>query len=458
MLGRGREPEPAVEESPPDFHGLRPPEKPRKVVAFDISLTHCRTPGGGRTKKWLRPHGAPFRRDPSPYLLPSPISAPGLRRPRLQEVAPPPRPAPPLTHAPRLVLPRQPFPSPRCSLPRPYRRRSRAGVHLPAGCDLRDPSLPRSHLRPVGFGLRVLRRFLSRSRLGWPVPAAGDHGPRSRHPLRGCPSLRKLSMVAVASDRGLMNVADNCPTLLELDLHWCTDSSLSPISAFSNLQILKVIGCRLVKLDLIGCEGSYDGISAIGRCCLMLEELTLCDHRMDAGWIAGLSFCGNLKTLRLIHCRIIDKDPGPVEHLGSCAAIEHLHLQRCQLRDKRSLNALFFVCEAVKDIVFHDCWGLDDDIFGTASLCRMVKFLSLEGCSLLTTEGLEAVILSWMDLQSLRVVSCNRVRDSEITPALANLFSWLKELKWRPDSRSVLMESLAGTGMGKKGGRLFNWV
>ena len=52
-------------------------------------------------------------------------------------------------------------------------------------------------------------------------------------------------------------------------------------------------GCkRLVKLELSGCEGSYDGISAIGRCCLMLEELTFSDHRMDAGWIAGLSYCG----------------------------------------------------------------------------------------------------------------------------------------------------------------------
>ncbi|CAA7403599.1 unnamed protein product [Spirodela intermedia] len=210
---------------------------------------------------------------------------------------------------------------------------------------------------------------------------------------RGCPTLRKLSLVAVASELGLMKVANECPTLQEVDLHRCTDTSLRSISAFRNLQILKLIGSmeglydgpgvsdigltilahgckRLVKLELCGCEGSYDGIGAIGRCCLMLEELTICEHRMDAGWMAGLSFCGNLKTLRLQGCRRIDLDPGPIEHLGSCPTIEGLHLQRCQLRDKRSMNALFIVCEAVKEMVFQDCWGLDNEMFGIAIICR----------------------------------------------------------------------------------------
>ncbi|PPD98638.1 hypothetical protein GOBAR_DD04325 [Gossypium barbadense] len=57
-----------------------------------------------------------------------------------------------------------------------------------------------------------------------------------------------------------------------------------------------------------------------------------------------------------------------------------------------------------------------------------VKLLSLEGCSLLTTEGLEAVILSWQDLENLIVVSCKNINESDISPALATLFSILKEL------------------------------
>ncbi|KAE8670920.1 F-box protein [Hibiscus syriacus] len=286
----------------------------------------------------------------------------------------------------------------------------------------------------------------------------------------GCPNLRRL-MVINASEFGLLTVAEECLTLQELELHKCNDNVLRGIAACANLQILKLVanvdglytsivtdigltilaqGCkRLVKLELNGCEGSFDGIKAIGQCCLMLEELTICDHKMDDGWLAGLSYCENLKTLKLLSCKRIDWSPGRDEYLGFCRALERLHLQKCQLRSKKSVGALFRVCETVREIVIQDCWGLDNDMF------RRVKLLSLEGCSLLTTEGLEAVILSWHDLESLTVVSCENVKESDITPALATLFAILKELRWRPDAKSLLVSSLVGTGMGKRGGRFF---
>jgi len=86
---------------------------------------------------------------------------------------------------------------------------------------------------------------------------------------------------------------------------------------------------------------------------------------------------------------------------------------------------------------------------------RRVKLLYLEGCSLLTTEGLECVIHSWKELQSLRVVSCKNIKDSEISPALANLFTTLKELRWSPDTKSLLSSTVTGITMGKKGGKFF---
>ncbi|KAJ4759398.1 F-box protein [Rhynchospora pubera] len=293
------------------------------------------------------------------------------------------------------------------------------------------------------------------------------------------PNLRKLCTVApTVSDSGLFAIANSCPTLQELELHGCTDLALRPISVFENLQILRLVGSveglysgpgvtdigltilahgckRLVELELSGCEGSYDGISAIGRCCVMLEELIISDHKMDSGWIAGLAFCGNLKTLRLQGCSRIDADPGPEEHLGSCPAVESVQLQRCQIRDKRSLHALFMVCESAREIVFQNCWGLDDELFASAAICRRVKLLNLQSCSVLSTQGLESIILSWPDLERLTVISCNNIKDKEISPALSGLFSSLKELKWRPDTKSMLATSLGGTGMGKKGGRFF---
>jgi len=150
------------------------------------------------------------------------------------------------------------------------------------------------------------------------------------------------------SEIGLARIAKNCQMLQELELHHCSDESLSAISACQNLQILRLVGSidefyhfsfsdigltklahnckRLVKLELSGCDGSYDGIAAIGQCCFMLEELTLVNQDFDEGWIAALSFCSNLKTLRLENCKRIDSNPGPVEHLGFCPALERLQL------------------------------------------------------------------------------------------------------------------------------------
>lgn len=81
--------------------------------------------------------------------------------------------------------------------------------------------------------------------------------------------------------------------------------------------------------------------------------------------------------------------------------------------------------------------------------------MSLEGCSVLTSSGLESVILHWEELESMSVVSCKNIKDSEVSPALSSLFSLLKELKWRPDTRSHLSSSLEGAGIGKRGSKFF---
>lgn len=294
--------------------------------------------------------------------------------------------------------------------------------------------------------------------------------------VEGCLSLRKLVLVNV-SEEGLSCVAEGCKTLQELELYCCCDFVLRGIAKCQNLQILKLVGCidgfydsvvsdigltilaqgcrRLVQLELVGCEGSFDGIKAVGQCCQMLEELTLCDHRMDGGWLAALSYCSNLKTLKLKSCKSIDSSPGPDEHLSYCRTLEELHLQHCQMRYKQGVRALFIACQTVRDLVIEDCWGLDNVTFAYASICRRVRLLSLEGCSLLTMEGFDPVVLSWKELNRLKVISCNNIKDGEITIELATLFSSLKELKWRPDSRSIMLSGLAGTGVGQRGGRSF---
>ncbi|KAL8049889.1 hypothetical protein ABFX02_06G048400 [Erythranthe guttata] len=291
-----------------------------------------------------------------------------------------------------------------------------------------------------------------------------------------CPNLTKLA-VANCSEMGLLSVAEECPTLQELELLMCNDRVLRGIAACLNLQILRLNGAedglheslvsdvgltilaqgckRLVKLELSGCKGGYEGIKAIGQCCLMLEELTLCNHRMEDGWLSALSYFENLKTLIFVSCKRIDGGDEFDEDFGSCPSVERLHLEKCQLRDKTSLRALFLVCCNVRELVIQNCWGLNDDMFGTSSALRKVRFLGLEGCSMLTTLGLESVIIYWNYLESLKVYSCNKIKDSEVNPALSSVFSALKDLKWKPDRKSAVSNYLEGIGMGKRGSKFF---
>ncbi|XP_010442620.1 PREDICTED: F-box protein At5g51380 [Camelina sativa] len=293
---------------------------------------------------------------------------------------------------------------------------------------------------------------------------------------RGSCDLLKL-VVINATEMGLLSLAEDCSDLQELELHKCSDNLLRGIAACENLRALRLVGIvdglysssvsdigltilaqgckRLVKLELSGCEGSFDGVKAIGQCCEVLEELSICDHRMDDGWIAALSYFESLKRLRISSCRKIDSSPGPEMLLGSCPALESLQLTRCCLNDKEGMRALFKVCDGVTKVNIQDCWGLDDDSFSLAKAFRRVRFLSLEGCSVLTTSGLESVILHWEELESMRVVSCKNIKDSEISAALSSLFSLLKELTWRPDTRSHLSSSLEGAGIGKRGSKFF---
>ncbi|KAF8092229.1 hypothetical protein N665_0421s0017 [Sinapis alba] len=293
---------------------------------------------------------------------------------------------------------------------------------------------------------------------------------------RGSCDLLKL-VVINATELGLLGLAEQCSDLQELELHKCSDNLLRGIAACENLRALRLVGSvdglytssvsdvgltilaqgckRLVKLELSGCEGSFDGIRAIGQCCELLEELTVSHHRMNDGWMGALSCFESLKTLRITSCGKMDSCPGPEELLGSCPTLESLHLKRCCLSDKDGVRALFKVCDGATTVHIQDCWGLDDDCFSLAKAFRRVRFLSLEGCSALTTGGLESVVLRWEELESMRVVSCKNIKDSEISPALSSLFSLLKELTWRPDTRSHLSSRLQGAGIGKRGSKFF---
>ncbi|CAM6068610.1 unnamed protein product [Sphagnum tenellum] len=279
------------------------------------------------------------------------------------------------------------------------------------------------------------------------------------------------------TEAGISSIARNCPLLQELELHQCTDDTLRAISACENLQIVRLKGSisgfyhcsftdigltilshtfrRLVRLELSGCEASYEGISAIGKSCAMLEELSLSNKGFYEGWIAALSFLTCLKSLKLEGCKQIDPNPGPIHHLGQCKAIDRLQFVRCGLCDRVGFAALLAVCASTKELEFQDCWGLDDESFSLAAKCRRLRLLGLAGCSLITTAGLAVVLQACKDLQRLRVTFCDNIQCLELTSTLCDQLLSLMEFSWRPGTKSVLAQGLAGTRVGQKSGRVF---
>ncbi|KAL2632908.1 hypothetical protein R1flu_004387 [Riccia fluitans] len=259
---------------------------------------------------------------------------------------------------------------------------------------------------------------------------------------------------------GLLTLAKGCPMLQDLEVYQCTDETISAVVQFPNVQILRLVGSvegfskcsftdvgltilankcrRLIKLELIGCEAGYAGIAALGQCCEMLEELTLSSSGFEEGWIAALGHYGCLKTLRLENCKYIDRQPGPVEDLKRCPTLERLQLVCCDLRDRAAFGALITVCKNAKELEFQDCWGLDDETFALTAQCRKIRLLYLDGCSLITAAGLEEIILLCNDLQRLRVVHCNNIRESELSLKVDAIIVTLKEFRWRPDTKSLL--------------------
>ena len=272
---------------------------------------------------------------------------------------------------------------------------------------------------------------------------------------------------------GIDILAQGCSEIQDLEVRQCTDRTLEAVSHFMNLQILKLVGCspgfyygtfsdvglkavagnchRILDLHLEGCTVGYPGLAAIASSCPLLSSLSLGGKDMKSGWLSAIPLFPSLHQFRLEGLRNIVKENGAVRAMGYCSSLRKLELHLCDVRPIPSFAALMSVCQEAKEVAFKDCWGLDDATLASIIACRSLASISVEGCSLVTTGGLEKVVLASKELQTLRVKYCASVTDGQMSSVLSEQLFGLRELKWQPDNQKSILEGLLGTGVGSKG-------
>ncbi|GAB4842126.1 F-box/LRR-repeat protein 14 [Ancistrocladus abbreviatus] len=247
-------------------------------------------------------------------------------------------------------------------------------------------------------------------------------------------------------DQGLLVLSNNCPSLTDLTLSYCTfitDLGLSYLASCSKLSSLKlnftprISGCGVLSL-VVGCKK------------LTLLHLIRCMNVSSAEWLDYLGKLQTLEDLTIKNCRAIGEGDliklGPtwrkLKHLQfevdanyrymklydrlavdrwqkqwfPCENMVELSLVNCIISSGRGLTCVLGKCKNLEKVHLDMCVGLrDSDIVGLAQKAKGLRSLSLRVPSdfslpllmnnplRLTDESLKAVAVNCSMLESVRI-------------------------------------------------------
>ncbi|EEF31918.1 ubiquitin-protein ligase, putative [Ricinus communis] len=246
-------------------------------------------------------------------------------------------------------------------------------------------------------------------------------------------------------DQGLLLLANNCPSLSDLALSYCTfitDVGLRYLASCSKLSKLKlnftprITGCGILSL-VIGCKN------------LIIFHLNRCLNVTSVEWLEYLGKLETLEDLSIKNCRVIGE--GDLIKIGSgwrklkrlqfevdanyrymkvydrlavdrwqkqlvpCESLLELSLVNCIISPGRGLACVLGKCKNLEKIHLDMCVGVRDyDIIGLAQKSRNLRSISLRVPSdfslplllnnplRLTDESLKALAQNCPMLESVR--------------------------------------------------------
>lgn len=191
------------------------------------------------------------------------------------------------------------------------------------------------------------------------------------------------------TDRAVIAFANNCPALLEVDLHACKQiTSTSVVALLSTLRALREL--RLPLCSEINNSAFLNLPPKKIYESLRILDLTECDQMRDEGVIRIINAAPRLRNLVLAKCRFItDRSVQAICKLGK--NLHYVHLGHCSLITDAAVLQLIKSCNRIRYIDLACCNRLTDESVSQLSSLPKLKRIGLVKCQAITDRSILAL-------------------------------------------------------------------
>lgn len=199
----------------------------------------------------------------------------------------------------------------------------------------------------------------------------------------------KLNECTQLRDDAILAFAENCPNILEIDLHQCNQIGNDPVTALLSkgkcLRELRLANCELIDdgafLSLPN-ERKYEH--------LRILDLTSCVRLTDVAVETIITAAPRLRNLVLAKCRnITDRAVFAIAELGK--NLHYVHLGHCAQITDEGVKRLVSKCNRIRYIDLGCLARLTDDSVKRLAQLPKLKRIGLVKCSNITDESVLAL-------------------------------------------------------------------
>jgi F-box and leucine-rich repeat protein GRR1 len=216
-----------------------------------------------------------------------------------------------------------------------------------------------------------------------------------------------LNGVVQVTDKSILSFAQNCPSILEIDLHDCklvTGSSVtSLLSTLRNLRELRLAHC--VEIN----DSAFMNFSPhLIFDSLRILDLTACENVRDDAVEQIISAAPRLRNLVLAKCRFItDRAVLAICKLGK--NLHYVHLGHCSNITDSAVVQLAKSCNRIRYIDLACCNHLTDTSVQQLATLPKLRRVGLVKCQLVTDRSILALARSRVSLHSTSISCLERV-------------------------------------------------